>query len=231
LTGNSFDATRAMGYAANPCTLQKHCLMRLPLRMQQASGKRVLIMCSKGAARAFGSVGQLARFWLDPLQYLRTAFYKKNGRWDVDCLNIVGAQRHAAAVTEVQQIVNWKAFISFLVHTHAPIIETVCRTNAADHADACTSAIQWLSATHPVLFPSRSSKAVATIAVQLAVLMGCTDNASVILTKVPYTAMPPPPKGLAVAHAPPQGQGPLPAEWNGGGYNYSDDPYPRRFYY
>ena len=197
LSGSRIDATRAMGDTGSQYVLRRHTTMRIPLE-DKAEGTRFMVLCSKGASRAFGGVGHIGRFCVDPLGYLRTSFYKKNGRWDVDLFNILGSDKHRDSVAQLQSIQLWNDFLSFLKNQHIQNINYVCdQTKETKHLEACIKSIDKLQ---EHIEPERwTNKNKTEIAGHLAVLMGCTDDVTILIRDV-HGRVERIRTGLAIAH-------------------------------
>ena len=206
LSGSMVDATRAMGKTGSDWTIDKQCMMQFDIA-HPADGdntkKRFLLLCSKGASRAFGGVGHLARFCNDPLEYIRTTFYKSNGRWDIDLKHIAGIELYRKAILAAQSVITWDRFIAFILTEHLEITGQIFGAIAGSQKQkhACSASMQWLMRNYPAVFPWGNHTAIATIAVHVAVLMGCDDNATVLFAPLPSAVeASEPQKGLAVAH-------------------------------
>jgi hypothetical protein len=191
--------TRAIGDAYAPCRPMTYAqTMFAPLLASSSSSSslQLLLMCSDGAFAngAFANMDALVMCVHDPLAFVRAQFYRDGQEVTERLLfanSVVSLPVHTVLL-RADAVASWRAFVSFLQAQHlpavcgGPFINTyIERTDeAARWRVAAQNALQWLTAhtlAHPCCAPSQNFRLHVQIAARLAVLMGSTDNITLLL--------------------------------------------------
>ena len=207
---DSTQPTRSIGDAYAPHRPMTYAqTMFAPLLASAAGGQppqhQMLLMCSDGpfANGAFVNMDALAMCVHDPLAFVRTQFYRQ-GQEVTERLLFAGllvSQPIQTVLARAGAHGTWRAFVGFLQTQHVPavcsdkFIDTYLeRTDEGERwREAARDALQWLtvhSIERACCAPSQNFGLHAQIAARLAVLMGSTDNVTLLLHRLALSPHP-----------------------------------------
>ena len=197
--------TRAIGdaYAPHrPMAYAQTMFAPLPTAHQH---QMLLLMCSDGAFAngAFANMDALAMCVHDPLAFVRTQFYRQGQEVTERLLfaNLLVSHPVQTVLARAGAHGTWRAFVGFLQTQHVPavcgdkFIDTYLeRTDECERwRAAARDALQWLtvhSIDRACCAPSQNFGLHAQIAARLAVLMGSTDNVTLLLHRLALSPRP-----------------------------------------
>ena len=205
---HSIQPTRALGDGQDHRVLRHPTVMRVPLS-HATSG---VLLCSDGAFNrgAFENMQAVCDCVRDPLHFIRHHLYRR-GQEITE--RLIVAKLYDGLLTSLAMLSSWDSVIYFLRYRHLVALKTNafyatfvdyyhtpaeaysskkklawwwCRYNAAHGhwARVCSQAIEWL-AYHGPTAPG------AQVAAYLAVIMGSTDNVTVLVARVAPAAAKP----------------------------------------